>query len=329
MGSGRGRDRSIVNSDAGAPDPSPSDTVETPLSALDQAVPTPSKTPLFQATNALRYQRQATIKVIQEQTGRQLICYVAGSLAPVDRDDTIGFVDLLHNVRGGQDLDLLLHTGGGDIDAAEKLISMVRTKVGTATLRVVVPDYAKSAGTLIALGADLIVMSETSELGPIDPQIVLADSNGNRIQHPVQTYLDAYKTHSDTLAKNPSDVAARIMLGKLDPATVKLYEAVRARAQAFAEAQLRRGMFKNEGNWSQAASQLIDTHQWKSHGQMIGWQDAQDPKIGLAVEHLDAETELWKSYWPALLSPATRCPRPTEALRESEFASLVIDSAAG
>jgi ATP-dependent protease ClpP protease subunit len=316
-----------MKADDASPLASPGVPAEAPQEVLEQAVLPPTKTPLYQAHNALRYQRQATIKLIQENTGRQLICYVAGNQAPVDRDDTIGFVDLLHNIRASQDLDLLLHTGGGDIDAAEKLITMVRTKVANALLRVVVPDFAKSAGTLMALGADLIVMSETSELGPIDPQIILADGNGNRIRHSVQSYLDAYKAHSETLAKNPDDATARIMLGKLDPATVKLFEAVRARALAFAENQLRRGMFRNEGNWSQAASQLLDTQRWQSHGQMISWQDAQDPKIGLAVEHLELDSETWRNYWQ-LYCLQRLAVGDRQKLFESEYASLVIDSAA-
>src|SRR5438270_233413 len=77
------------------------------------------------------------------------------------------------------DLDLLLHTGGGDTDAADKLMSMARARIGTKGLRVVVPDFAKSAGTMMVLGADAVVMSDSSELGPIDPQIVRTDHNGN------------------------------------------------------------------------------------------------------------------------------------------------------
>lgn len=324
MVSGRRR-RPVLN--VAKPDADGSASAPGPTT-LEQAVPVSSKTPLFQAIHALRYQRQATIKLIQEQTGRQLICYVAGIQAPVERDDTIGFVDLLHNVRAARDLDLLLHTAGGDIDAAEKLISMVRTKVGTAALRVVVPDYAKSAGTLIALGADMIVMSETSELGPIDPQVVVADGNGNRISHPVQTYLDAYKAHSEALARDPSDATARIMLGKLDPATLKLFEAVRERARRFAESRLQRGMFKTAGNSTQAAAALLDTVRWQSHGQMIGWQDAQHPTIGLTVEHLEDDSELWRNYWQ-LYCLQRLAVRDRQKLFESEYVSLVVDSAGG
>ena len=112
----------------------------------------------------------------------------------------------------------MLHTPGGDIDAAEKLITMVRTHVGNGHLRIIVPDFAKSAGTLMALGADMILMSDTSELGPIDPQITLRDVNGNPVRYSVQAYLDAYKSYADTLRQTPGDTAAQIMLNKLDPA---------------------------------------------------------------------------------------------------------------
>jgi ClpP class serine protease len=46
----------------------------------------------------------------------------------------------------------MLHTGGGDIDAAEKLMAMIRKTVSTGGVRVIVPDSTKSAGTLMALG---------------------------------------------------------------------------------------------------------------------------------------------------------------------------------
>jgi hypothetical protein len=218
----------------------------------------------------------------------------------------------------------MIHTSGGDVDAAEKLISMVRKNVGDSTLRIVVPDHAKSAGTLIALGADYIVMSDTSELGPIDPQVVLSDSNGNRIRHSVQSYLDAYQAHSDTLKKTPNDVAAQIMLQKLDPATVKLFQAVMSRARKLAENQLQRWMFRKGGNWSQAAAELIDTTRWQSHGQMISWEDAQDPKIGLSVEYLQPQSQEWQEYWQ-LYCLQRLAIQDNQKLFESDHVSLTID----
>lgn len=301
----------------------PPDSVSA-ANVLDRTVPSPTKTPFFQAIHAQRYQRQALIKNIQKRSGRQLICYVSGARCAIERGDTLPFVDLLHNVPPNVDLDLLLHTGGGDIDAAEKLISMVRRKVGMNTLRIIVPDFAKSAGTLMVLGADCVVMSNSSELGPIDPQIVMSDSNGNRIQHSVRSYLDAYDEHTAMLKKDPGNVGAQIMLGKLDPATVILFQAVLKRAHQLAEELLKRGMFSNAGLWSQTAGELLDTKRWRSHSQMISWEDAQDKRLGLIVEYLEPASDAWQEYWQ-LYCLQRLAIQDRQKLFESDYASLLID----
>jgi hypothetical protein len=314
--------------------PEPSEEVAPPPPGTDppellEDVPlAPSKTPFFQAVHALRYQRQAMIKLIEGRLNHPIICYVSGDLCSLDRDDTIGFTDLLHNIPAGSDLDLLLHTGGGDIDAAEKLISLVRKRVAEGRLRIIIPDFAKSAGTLMALGADSLVMSDTSELGPIDPQIVLADADGNRIRYSVQNYLDAYKTHSDTLTTTPTNVPAQIMLNKLDPARVKLFESVRDRARNIAENQLKRGMFRDgTGNYTKTAAALLDTTRWLTHGQMISWEDAADDEIGLTVEYLEPTAEEWQEYWQ-LYCLQRLAVGDRQKLFESNYASLVVDSPA-
>lgn len=294
--------------------------------AISTVVPAPTKTPLYQAVNAVRYQRQAIIKKIRDRTGHPVICYVCGDGTIVDRDDTLGFADLLHNVRRGSDLDLMIHSGGGDIDAAEKLIELVRRRVGTGHLRVIVPDYAKSAATLMVLGADSILMSDTSELGPIDPQVVLADGNGTHIRHSIQNYLDAFDAHSAALKKNPNDVVAQIMLGKLDPATEKMFRATLSRARTLAESLLKKGMLKGK-NWTQAAAALIDTKRWQSHGQMISAEDARDPAIGLNVDYLEPEDERWQEYWQ-LYCLQRLAIMDKQKLYESDYVSLAVDAPA-
>ena len=292
-------------------------------------VPPGNRTPLFEANNAARYQRQTIIKQIQAHTGRRLICYVSGSACMISENDTMPFVDLLHHVQPGESVELLLHTTGGSIDASEKLIRMVRSTVGETEFRIIVPEFAKSAGTLMVLGADRVVMSDMSELGPIDPQMVFADSSGLRRWQSVQNYLDAYDEHTNAINQNPNNVAAQIMLGKLDPATVKLCQAVKNRARQCAEDLLKRGMFRESGNWSRTVSELLDTNRWLSHSQMISWEDAHHTKtIGLVVEHLDQQSEEWQEYWRLYCLQRLAINDP-QKLYESEYASLVIDDPAG
>ena len=284
---------------------------------------------MFETSNAARYQRQEIIKQIQSRTGRRLLCYVSGIRCRIDQDDIMPFVDLLHNVQPNENIELLLHTTGGSGDDAEKLIRMVRSKVGEAEFNIIVPEFAKSAGTLMVLGADYVVMSDMSELGPIDPQMRFSDSNGVIRWQPVQNYLDAYVEYTTAINLNPNNVAAQVMLRKLDPATIKLCEAVKERTRQCAESLLRRGMFRESGNWSRTVNDLLDTKRWLSHSQMISWEDAQHPDtIGLVVEHLDQQSEEWQEYW-RLYCLQRLAVGDHQKLYESDYASLVIDGPSG
>lgn len=275
------------------------------------------KTPMFTAMNAARYQRQELIWDI-EDTSRQLICYVAGRNAPVDRNDTLGFVDMLHKAKPNEGIDLMLHTPGGDVDAAEKLISLVRSHVGDdAELRVIIPDFAKSAGTLMALGGDCIVMSDSSELGPIDPQIQLNDGSGNQIVHSVLTYLDAYQNARDDLEKDPDKLTNRISFEKFDPTVVRKFEAVKERARIFAE-----NLLKPKGTeFTRIASEMMDIDQYPSHGQMIGWETAQ--QIGLNIDYRPLSDDLWQKYW-ALYCHLRLAIEGDQKIFESNYVSMVL-----
>lgn len=68
-----------------------------------------------------------------------------------------------------QPIDLILHTPGGLLLAAEQIAKALVEHRGKVT--VFVPHYAMSGGTLMALAADQIVMDPNAVLGPVDPQI--------------------------------------------------------------------------------------------------------------------------------------------------------------
>jgi len=66
-------------------------------------------------------------------------------------------------------IDILLHTPGGLVLAAEQIANAISRHPAKVT--VFVPHYAMSGGTLIALSADEIVMDDNAVLGPVDPQV--------------------------------------------------------------------------------------------------------------------------------------------------------------
>ncbi|MBC7331485.1 MAG: ATP-dependent Clp protease proteolytic subunit [Synergistetes bacterium] len=66
-------------------------------------------------------------------------------------------------------IDIVIHTPGGLVLAAEQIACALNKHKGKVT--VFVPHYAMSGGTLIALAADEIVMDENAVMGPVDPQL--------------------------------------------------------------------------------------------------------------------------------------------------------------
>jgi hypothetical protein len=148
-------------------------------------------------------------------------------------------------------------------------------------------------------------MSDSSELGPIDPQFLKKDADGNARWHSVLNYLQAYETLCEKLRQKPDDVPSRIMLSKLDPTTVVQFEAISKRARTLAEEHLNRWMFRQKKtNYTKIAHDLMDTNRWPAHGQMISWEDAKE--MELEVEYLHPESEDWHCYWSLYWKLITR-----------------------
>ena len=87
----------------------------------------------------------------------------------IDVDDSEEVIRAIHLTDPEIPLDLVLHTPGGLVLAATQIARAVLKRKGKVT--VFVPHYAMSGGTLIALAAKEIVMSEDAVLGPVDPQL--------------------------------------------------------------------------------------------------------------------------------------------------------------
>lgn len=87
----------------------------------------------------------------------------------IDIDDSEAVLRAIKMTDDDVPIDLILHTPGGLVLAAEQIASALRKHPARVT--VFIPHYAMSGGTLIALAADEIVMDENAVLGPVDPQL--------------------------------------------------------------------------------------------------------------------------------------------------------------
>jgi len=87
----------------------------------------------------------------------------------IDLNDAEDVLDTIARTPDNMPLELILHTPGGLVLSALQIARAIKAHPARTT--VFVPHYAMSGGTLIALAADEVVMSEHAVLGPIDPQI--------------------------------------------------------------------------------------------------------------------------------------------------------------
>lgn len=122
------------------------------------------------------YIRRKYLKKLSECTGRNVIAYYSAFLSKPNASNTdindldmTGFMNALKGMDCSKGLDLLLHTPGGSPAAAEAIINYLRSKFNN-DIRVIVPQIAMSAGTMMACAAKTIVMGKQSSLGPVDPQ---------------------------------------------------------------------------------------------------------------------------------------------------------------
>lgn len=187
----------------------------------------------------------------------------------INHTDPDDLSEILSGV-AGDSADLFIQTPGGDVDATEKLIGILRQRL--KSWRVIVPSWAKSAGTVVALSAETILLGVNSELGPIDPQF--RGANGMNIPCEILSADPTQPHHIQQLA----GLAV-------------------ARMRQLALAILKKGMMsgKDETEIQEILAKISSTNGYKSHGAVIDFDEAKS--LGLAVQFLQPDDELWKRIW--------------------------------
>lgn len=125
---------------------------------------------------AIMVERNAIIQEIEKERGTRVITLIHRREPWEEKDenyisieDTEHVLMMIRQTPKDKDVDLILHTPGGLVLASEMIAMAV--KHHPAKVTVIVPFYAMSGGTLIALAADEIIMEKDSVLGPVDPQL--------------------------------------------------------------------------------------------------------------------------------------------------------------
>jgi membrane-bound ClpP family serine protease len=198
-------------------------------------------------------------------------------------------------------LAVVLDTSGGLVEVVERIVRTLRHHYGEVV--VIVPDRAMSAGTVLAMSGDAIMMDYYAVLGPIDPQV--QNQSGNLV--PALSYLVQFERLKEKSQKGELTAAEIVLLQNLDLAELHSYEEARELSTALLEEWLATYKFKNwittetsrkpvtpelrKKRAREIAEALSDNQRWHSHARTISM-DVLTNDLNLKIDDFAADSEL-------------------------------------
>ncbi|TKE93468.1 S49 family peptidase [Vibrio sp. F12] len=245
------------------------------------------------APDAVRAQK---INELQAYTNRNVICYYSGWLnvngasvpnLSIDDMDKNGFMNAVQGMDCSLGLDLVLHSPGGSVTAAESLVYYLKKKFGN-DIRVIIPQMAMSAGTMIACCSKEIVMGNQSCIGPFDPSVRNVSAFA---------VFDEFVRASEDIKVNPHNVPLwQTMISKYPPAFLEECERAIELANTIVPKWLRENMLSGdtEGEQERKISELLSAlnnpDKTKEHSRHIHIEEATE--LGLNVTQLESDQAL-------------------------------------
>lgn len=249
-----------------------------------------------------RDKRKELIQEIEELRGSRVLTYVTSDRVPaggqMSNDAVRQIYDHLRGMGEVEKLDFFIYSRGGDIDVPWRIANALRTT--GAGWNVLVPLAANSAATLLALGADEIVLGPQGELGPIDPQMTVQRGGDQPIQdtigvEDVMSYVKFVTERAGLSDQAALGMAVSKLAERMDPVSLGRIYRTHSHIREVAGQMLRsRAKPPNE----QTMGTIIETlaERVYAHGHAIGYRDAE--AIGLPVTAADASLD--SSMWALL-----------------------------
>jgi ClpP class serine protease len=226
------------------------------------------------------------LKRLEEVAGFSVVPILFGVNRYVNARAVDSIYTVLKELGAVDRLGIVLFCSGGDIDEAYLLATYLQ-RLAREKLVIYVPRFAKSAGTLLALAGDELVMLPIAELGPIDP--VIYDS---KTEHyiPLQSILEILNILSSGVSRD----VVNAILEKLPVIELGDYKrAVEHNAELCARVLTGRMLRGDHEKARQIAEKLVS---YKQHSAAIATRDAAD--LGLRVREASGEEAelLWSLH---------------------------------
>jgi ClpP class serine protease len=205
-------------------------------------------------------------------------------MSGIQDEDKNGFMMAVHGMDRSTGLDLILHTPGGEITATHSLVDYLH-KMFKSDLRVIVPQIAMSAGTMIACCSREIVMSNHSNLGPIDPQLRGAPAYG---------VLKEFRQACREVKRDQSKVLVwQSIMSQYRPTFLSQCQNAISLSNDFVTAQLSNVMYSGDARAAQKAKAIVkaltDYSGNKAHDRHIHYEECK--KIGLKVSLVEDDND--------------------------------------
>jgi ClpP class serine protease len=285
---------------------------------LTESGPTPvTRTPLFTAQHSERYARQDLVRRYQDLTGANLIVMI-DQIFP---DNMTYLEELLHPLDASKALHLLLASPGGDGETAIRIVRSLQSRC--TELTILLPDMAKSAATILCLGADRIVFGPGGDLGPVDPQMRYPNGTLASAKELVEAVDEAEKR----ITENPDTYP--LFANLLAEVTMIMVEQARY-ALARSGALVKEGLAAATGRTADDVERLAEALQQPlideptSHSAVISCEAAK--QFGLPAQASDPASEEWALVWSLWTRYFTlgAFPAGPVAVYEGDRASQII-----
>jgi len=203
-----------------------------------------------------------------------------------------GFMSALHGMKGDK-LDLILHSPGGSMEAAEQIVLYLRSKY--KDIRAIIPQNAMSAATMIACACDRIVMGKHSAIGPIDPQVTFPTPNGV-FTAPAESVLAEFEQAKLEVSTNPKSAVIWVEKIKTYPhgflnICARTMDLARQKVEQWLDSYMFRDIPVGANKLGHRIAQWLgDAREHKTHNRPINITLARDK--GLIVDALEDDQTL-------------------------------------
>jgi ClpP class serine protease len=223
-------------------------------------------------------------------------------------------------------LVLMISSPGGDTLAAERVVNICRAYSGTGDYWALVPGRAKSAATIICMGASKIIMAAPSELGPVDPQII-REENGETKWFSAFSLVNGYKTLFNEAVNSTGNVEPYVQqLAHYDVRDINTWQGFIDASKDIAIKILASGMMSGRTNAEieQKIKVFLDPSAGTQiHGRAIYATEAKG--CDLIVEDLSVKSPQWdpiyELYYRTDMYVSTRAAKVVESQSEAFYTS--------